>query len=137
MGNKIKEIFCSLLFTLYFLLFFSELFSLREDIALISSFIILFVLSFLLIKQISVPLHYVLFVSIMPIVTLVVILFVDTTFFEKKIIHNLLKLFSWDIYQGETRSRQITKVLSFYLTPILLIFYSIFGYIVFSIKQKK
>ena len=141
MGNKIKKkiisLFCSLLLAFNFSLFFSEALSLKEEIGLFILFTTFFFLSLYLIKKLNLSLNYILFVSIMPMLLIGLTLFVDTTFFENKIIHNLLKLFSWDFYEGETRSRHITKALLIFILPVLSIINGIFAYFIYHYKRNK
>lgn len=140
MGNSIKKniisLFISLLLTSYFLLLFSSInFLENKDSRLFSSFFILLVIFFLLVKKIISFLSYILFTLIMPIITLIIIIYIDASFFDKQIIDNLLKLFSWNFYEGETRSRYVTKVLFNFLLPLLLFLYGIIAFCIYHFKK--
>lgn len=141
MGNKIKQnttiILSSLLLTINFLLVFSGVNFFNKDIVIITLCFVLFISFFFTIKKNVFALNYILFVATMPIITIVITLWVDTYFFNNAIINKLLKLLSWGFYQGETRSRYITKAISNIVTPILLFVYTTISITAYYSNNKK
>ncbi len=132
MGNKIRVVVTSFFITINLILilsnfnFFHSLNGMKNDIAHLIFILLLLISNIILVKRLHTKtINKILLINILAPISALIVLFMSNYLFNGKVLNTLLSFFDWHTYEGETRSRHITLLITLIILPIMLFMYSL------------